>query len=59
MNMSKEEKNNLESLFNKEGTFDCNITVLTTSYWPTYKSFNVPIPIEIENKVNSFKVIYS
>lgn len=33
---------------------DFNITILTTSYWPTYKTFDIQIPREIENCMKVF-----
>mmetsp|Transcript_299 Transcript_299/g.329 ORF Transcript_299/g.329 Transcript_299/m.329 type:complete len:81 (+) Transcript_299:466-708(+) len=34
------------------------VTILTTSYWPSYKSVEINIPKEIEPCVNTFKLYY-
>ena len=33
---------------------DFNITILTTSYWPSYKSFEITLPRELESCVKTF-----
>jgi len=35
-----------------------NVTILTTSYWPTYKTFEITIPKEIESSIKTFNLYY-
>lgn len=37
---------------------DFNVTILTTSYWPTYKSFEITLPRELESCVKQFGAYY-
>ncbi|KAE8650386.1 cullin-1 [Cucumis sativus] len=37
---------------------DLTVTVLTTGYWPSYKSFDLNLPAEMVNCVESFKGFY-
>mmetsp|Transcript_15111 Transcript_15111/g.23356 ORF Transcript_15111/g.23356 Transcript_15111/m.23356 type:complete len:267 (+) Transcript_15111:1127-1927(+) len=38
---------------------DFDIKVLTTCHWPTYKSFELKVPIEINNCIDDFSAFYS
>lgn len=37
---------------------DFDIKILTTSYWPTYKSFELTVPQEINNCMEQFNMFY-
>jgi len=51
LNNGKEDRNIIQKQVNEQTGFDFNVTILTTSYWPTYKSFEVSIPMELESKI--------
>ena len=37
---------------------DFDIKILTTSYWPTYKTFELSVPAEINTCMENFKTYY-
>ncbi|XP_078444946.1 cullin-1 [Wolffia australiana] len=37
---------------------DLTVTVLTTGFWPSYKSFDLNLPVEMVNSVEVFKEFY-
>jgi cullin 1 len=37
---------------------DFKVTILTTSYWPSYKTYELTIPKELESCVKAFNVYY-
>ena len=37
---------------------DFDIKILTTSYWPTYKNFELSVPQEINNCMEQFSMFY-
>ena len=37
---------------------DFDIKILTTSYWPTYKSFELSVPQEIKSCMDNFASYY-
>ena len=39
---------------NKEDPIDFDIKILTTSYWPTYKNFDLSVPMEIKACMDNF-----
>jgi cullin 1 len=39
-------------------SLEFNVTILTTSYWPTYKTFELTIPRELEGCIKSFNDYY-
>mmetsp|Transcript_20066 Transcript_20066/g.14784 ORF Transcript_20066/g.14784 Transcript_20066/m.14784 type:complete len:132 (+) Transcript_20066:1487-1882(+) len=41
-----------------ESQAEFKVTVLTTSYWPSYKSVEIHIPKELEPCINAFKLYY-
>ncbi len=41
------------------GRVDFDIKILTTCHWPTYKSFELKVPIEINNCIDDFQAYYS
>lgn len=47
----------LATAFNRD--IDFNITILTTSYWPTYKTFDIQIPLEIDCRMKHFNTYYT
>lgn len=42
-----------------EDPIDFDIKILTTSYWPTYKSFELSVPQEIKSCMDSFTNFYT
>ena len=42
----------------EQSSVEFNITVLTTSYWPTYKTFQLQIPREIDACCKVFNTYY-
>jgi len=42
-----------------EDPIDFDIKILTTSYWPTYKSFELSVPAEIKCCMDSFTAYYT
>jgi cullin 1 len=52
----KKERANTESIANK---IEFDVKVLTTCHWPTYKSFDITVPIEIHNCMDDFSAYYS
>ena len=51
----KEHKQNL----NKNDPIDFDIKILTTSYWPSYKSFELSVPMEIKTCMDNFTSYYN
>ncbi len=51
---TEESKQFSEHLHKHPQPFDFNVTVLTSSHWPTYKTFEITIPREIESAINTF-----
>ena len=51
----KEHKQNL----NKNDPIDFDIKILTTSYWPSYKSFELSVPMEIKSCMDNFTSYYN
>lgn len=43
---------------NKEDPIDFDIKILTTSYWPSFKSFELSVPMEIKTCMDSFGEYY-
>ena len=41
-----------------DSPIDFNVTVLTTSYWPSYKTFELTIPRELESCIKTFNAYY-
>jgi len=42
-----------------EDPIDFEIKILTTSYWPTYKSFELSVPAEIKSCMDNFNEFYT
>lgn len=42
-----------------ENPIDFDIKILTTSYWPSFKSFELSVPLEIKTCMDSFSDYYS
>ncbi|XP_057856921.2 cullin-1 [Cryptomeria japonica] len=60
--LSKENQNKFVAHLNREDIhvgLDLNVTVLTTWCWPTYKSPNINLPIDLEKCIGIFKQFYS
>jgi Cullin family len=47
----------LASALNRD--IDFNVTILTTSYWSTYKTFAIKIPLEVDCKQKHFNAYYT
>lgn len=63
LNLAKEESKKFTEYCNQNGqladtTLEFNVTILTTSYWPTYKTFDLSIPRDIDNSIKSFNLYY-
>lgn len=43
----------------RPGGVDLSVTVLTTGFWPSYKSFDINLPAEMVKCVESFKQFYT
>eukprot|EP00775_Hariotina_reticulata_P008401 gene8401-8585_t len=43
---------------NKQLPIDLSVTVLTTGFWPTYKSMDLALPAEMVEGINAFKDFY-
>lgn len=43
---------------NKQLPIDLSVTVLTTGFWPTYKSMDLALPSEMVEGINAFKEFY-
>ncbi|CDW78925.1 cullin-1-like isoform 1 [Stylonychia lemnae] len=43
----------------QQNNISFGITILTTSYWPTYKSFDIQIPREIDSCMKNFTQYYT
>lgn len=48
-------------MVNKEKVdpIDFDIKILTTSYWPSYKSFELSVPMEVKSCMDSFTEYYT
>lgn len=44
---------------NKEDDIDFDIKILTTSYWPSYKTFELSVPGEIKSCMDNFNAFYT
>jgi len=42
-----------------EDPIDFDIKILTTSYWPTYKSFELSVPAEVKSCMDNFHAYYT
>ncbi|XP_057856922.1 cullin-1 [Cryptomeria japonica] len=60
--LAKENQNKFVAHLNREDIrvgLDLNVSVLTTWCWPTYKSPNINLPIELDKCIGIFKQFYS
>ena len=46
--------NDFKTLKNKDDPIDFEIKILTTSYWPSYKSYELSVPQEIKSCMDNF-----
>jgi hypothetical protein len=44
---------------NIEDPIDFDIKILTTSYWPSYKSFELSVPAEVKSCMDNFNAFYT
>ena len=63
LNLAKEESKKFTEYCNSNGqlannSLEFNVTILTTSYWPTYKTFDLSIPRDIDNSIKAFNLYY-
>ena len=43
----------------KNDPVDFDIKILTTSYWPSYKTFELSVPVEIKSCMDNFTAYYN
>ena len=56
---SSKKYNQYKSDTQKTNPIDFDIKILTTSYWPSYKSFELSVPMEIKSCMDSFTEYYN
>lgn len=56
LTLARENQNNFEDYLKKNPNttpgIDLTVTVLTTGFWPSYKSFDLNLPAEMVNMFN-------
>ena len=58
LEMARELRQKYTEQFSEKLPIDFDIKVLTSSYWPTYKSFELSVPQEINDCMQSFETYY-
>lgn len=52
----KQDREGAVSIANK---IEFDVKILTTAHWPSYKSFELKVPVEINNCIDDFSAFYS
>ena len=58
LDLAKDLRTNYIQKHEDQLPIDFDIKVLTSSYWPTYKSFELSVPKEINDCMQSFETFY-
>ncbi|KAL0878309.1 hypothetical protein Bca101_028015 [Brassica carinata] len=60
MQLAKDHQTGFEEYINgKPKVVDFTVTVLTTGFWPSYKTSDLNLPVEMVNCIESFKAYYA